>query len=44
MFEHFGHRVTALKRVRMATIRIGDLDEGEVRELTEQEIQRLLAE
>ena len=43
MFEHFGHRVIALKRVRMGTIRLGNLAKGGVRELTKQEIQRLSA-
>jgi len=44
MFEKIGHRVLALKRVRMGTLRLGDLGEGEVRELTIEEVRGLGAE
>jgi 23S rRNA pseudouridine2605 synthase len=44
MFEKIGHRVLALKRVRMGTLRLGDLGEGEVRELTVEEVRALVSE
>ena len=43
MFEHFGHRVTGLRRVRIGTLLLGDLPEGEVRPLTNREVKALLA-
>ena len=42
MFEYLGHRVMALKRVRMGSIELGDLRDGEIRELSAQEVQALL--
>ncbi len=42
MFEHFGHRVTALRRVRIGTLLLGDLPEGEVRPLNNHEVKALL--
>jgi 23S rRNA pseudouridine2605 synthase len=42
MFEHFGHRVTALRRVRIGTLLLGDLAENEVRPLTNREVKALL--
>jgi len=41
MFEELGHRVIALKRVRLGNISLSDLEEGQVRELTIQELSRL---
>jgi len=41
MFETLGHPVQALKRVRMGNLQLGDLPEGEVRELTQDEIASL---
>jgi 23S rRNA pseudouridine2605 synthase len=41
MFEKLGHRVLALKRVRMSSLLLGDLSEGEVRELSAEEVRRL---
>ncbi len=43
MFERFGRRVTALRRVRIGTLLLGDLPEGEVRPLTNREVKALLA-
>jgi 23S rRNA pseudouridine2605 synthase len=43
MFEHFGRRVTALRRVRIGNLLLGDLPEGEVRPLTNREVKTLLA-
>ncbi|MBW2514487.1 MAG: rRNA pseudouridine synthase [Deltaproteobacteria bacterium] len=42
MVRKTGNRVTALKRVRVANIDLGDLPEGAWRHLTEKEIQELL--
>ena len=44
MFEHLGYRVKALKRVRMGSLRLGNLPEGEVRELTARELRQLRRE
>jgi 23S rRNA pseudouridine2605 synthase len=44
MFEHLKHSVLALKRVRIGTLTIGDLPEGEARSLTAVEIASLLRE
>jgi len=41
MFQKLGHRVLALKRVRIGNLQMGDLAEGEVRELTNEEVRRL---
>jgi pseudouridine synthase len=42
MVKKTGHRVTALKRVRVANVELGDLPEGAWRHLTQKEIQQLL--
>ena len=42
MVKKTGNRVTALKRVRVANIELGDLPEGAWRHLTKKEIQQLL--
>jgi 23S rRNA pseudouridine2605 synthase/23S rRNA pseudouridine2604 synthase len=42
MVRKTGNRVTALKRVRVANIDLGDLPEGAWRHLTEREIKTLL--
>jgi len=42
MLESVGHSVQALKRVRTGSLRLGRLKEGEIRELSAQEIQALL--
>jgi 23S rRNA pseudouridine2605 synthase len=42
MFESIGHRVLALKRIRLGNLSLGDLKEGTTRELSTQEIQVLL--
>lgn len=41
MCEYFGYRVTALKRIRIVNIRLGDLKTGRWRYLTETEISGL---
>jgi 23S rRNA pseudouridine2605 synthase/23S rRNA pseudouridine2604 synthase len=42
MVRKVGNHVTALKRVRVATIRLGRLEKGTWRYLTEDEKKRLL--
>lgn len=42
MFEHFSRRVTALRRVRIGTLVLGDLPENGVRPLTNREVKALL--
>jgi len=42
MVKKIGNRVTALKRIRVANIKLGDLPEGAWRHLTEKEIEQLL--
>jgi len=42
MVRKVGNHVVALKRVRMASIRLGNLKEGQWRHLTEREVERLL--
>ncbi|MDP2918826.1 MAG: pseudouridine synthase [Dehalococcoidia bacterium] len=42
MFARLGYRILALKRVRTGNLALGDLKEGQVRELTAREIARLL--
>jgi len=42
MFEHLGHPVLALKRVRIGNLKLGELKEGEVRPLSKREIKSLL--
>ncbi len=44
MFEKLGHRVVALKRVRMGHLQLGNLAEGEVRELSQEEVRALALE
>jgi len=41
MFERLGHPALALKRVRLGSLALGDLKEGEVRRLTAREIMAL---
>ncbi len=41
MFEAIGTKVTYLKRISMGTLTLGDLQPGEVRILTEEEVERL---
>ncbi len=41
MFEHLGHPVLALKRVRIGSLSLGDLKEGDVRLLSKNSIERL---
>lgn len=43
MFASLGYLVLALKRVRMGNLTLGNLPEGEVRELNAREVQRLLS-
>jgi len=40
MFAALGHQVTALKRIRMGNITLGDLPEGKTRELSAGEMER----
>ena len=42
MFARLGYRALALKRVRTGNLALGDLKEGQVRELTAREIARLM--
>jgi 23S rRNA pseudouridine2605 synthase len=42
MFARLGYRALALKRVRTGNLTLGDLKEGQVRELTAREIARLM--
>jgi 23S rRNA pseudouridine2605 synthase len=44
MFERLRHPVLALKRVRIGSLRLGDLKEGEVRRLSNGEITALLSD
>ena len=43
MFERLGHPVLALQRVRIGSLRLGDLREGMVRRVTKREMKDLLA-
>lgn len=43
MFQKVGNEVTALKRIRFANIRLGNLKEGQWRALTAKEVEDLLA-
>ncbi len=43
MVRKVGHRVVSLKRVRIASVRLGDLPEGKWRRLSPQELKVLLA-
>ncbi len=42
MFAHLGYRVKALKRIRMGNLILGNLREGETRQLTAHEVKSLL--
>ena len=42
MFEKLGHHVLALKRIRIGSLSLGNLGEGETRELTIREVKMLL--
>ncbi len=42
MLESLGHHVIALKRTRMGNLKLGDLPEGNLRELTARERRALL--
>jgi pseudouridine synthase len=42
MVRKVGHHVVALKRIRMASLRLGNLKEGQWRHLTAREVQQLL--
>lgn len=42
MFANLGHRVLALKRIRLAGLSMGNLKEGEVRKISKRETERLL--
>ena len=44
MFESLGHRVLALKRVREGGLRLGKLGDGQVRELSAEEVKSLLSD
>lgn len=44
MCEYFGYRVVKLKRVRVMNIHLGDLKEGDYRELTPKELHQLKEE
>lgn len=44
MCEHFGYRVTKLKRVRVMNIKLGNLKEGRYRQLTPDELRELKKE
>ena len=41
MCEQFGYKVTKLRRIRVMNIMLGDMKPGEIREVTEEEIQEL---
>ena len=41
MFAALGYRVLELKRIRLSSLRLGTLPEGEIRELTPRQIQSL---
>ena len=43
MFEETGHKVLQLRRVRFGPLELGDLPRGQWRELTSDEIRRLMA-
>ena len=42
MLAALGHRVLALKRIRIGSLSLGDLEEGEIKELNAQIVRRLL--
>ena len=41
MFKEIGQKVTDLKRVKYAGLTLGRLEEGEYRELSEKEVEKL---
>ncbi len=41
MCEHFGYRVKRLRRIRVMNILLGDMEKGEIRNVSEQECQEL---
>jgi 16S rRNA U516 pseudouridylate synthase RsuA-like enzyme len=43
MWQAFGHRVIDLQRLRIDGLELGDLPEGSVRSLSEEEVARLRA-
>ena len=42
MFAHLGYRVLTLKRIRMGSLVLGNLQEGQTRELTAREVKSLM--
>lgn len=42
MFERLGHPVLSLKRIRIGSLDLGELKEGEARRLTKKEIEKLI--
>ena len=44
MFASLGHEVLALKRIRMGNLSLGNLAEGKTRQLSTQEVSRLLSQ
>ncbi len=44
MFTELGHQVQALKRIRTGNLVLGNLPEGHIRELTNQELQSLISD
>jgi len=42
VFEKLGYKVYSLKRISMANIKLGDLKSGEIREVSEEEVRRLM--
>ena len=41
MCEHFGYKVTKLRRIRVMNIVLGDMKPGEIRQVTEEEVREL---
>lgn len=41
MFEYFGYKVVELDRIKLAFLELGDLEVGEYRELTDEEVSKL---
>ena len=41
MFDAIGHQVVSLKRVRFGPLQLGDLQRGNWRYLTDEEVQKL---
>jgi 23S rRNA pseudouridine2605 synthase len=42
MFLNVGHEVKALKRIRIGRLELGELEEGQIKKLTQAEIGKLL--